>query len=102
MLRSEIADLTPILDLSLKLQIRRLERELSEARSAQPYQTSNVLVLKNLLEDAKRAKERYEREYLDEHKASLGLKAQLAQIRSGKGGDRSVLLSRSHISLLVN
>lgn len=73
---------------SLKLQIRRLERELAEARSSQPGQSSDVLVLTNLLEDAKRAKERYEREYLDEHKASLNLKAQLEQIRIGKGSDR--------------
>lgn len=81
--------------LSLKLQIRRLGRELTEARSTQPSQSSDVIVLTNLLEDAKRAKERYEREYLEEHKATLGLKAQLAQIRSGQDGSRFVNLDRS-------
>lgn len=54
-----------------------------------------MLVLENLLDDAKRMKERYEQDYLGEHKAVLGLKSQLEKIRSGKAeGDRWVARPR--------
>lgn len=44
---------------------------------------SRVLVLENLLDDAKRTKDRYEQDYLGAHKKNLVLQAELDQIRSG-------------------
>lgn len=41
-------------------------------------------MLENLLDDAKKMKERYEQDYLGAHKTNLGLQAQLEAIRSGK------------------
>jgi hypothetical protein len=68
----------------LKLQVRRLERELAAAR-ADSAEAPRVLVLENLLEDAARAKARYEADYLGAHREKLGLAAQLEEIRAGRG-----------------
>lgn len=69
--------------ISLKLQVRRLQRDLEAARSNKA-DGSRVLVLENLLDDAKKMKERYESDYLGAHKQNLVLQAQLDGIRSGK------------------
>ncbi|GAA5907780.1 hypothetical protein JCM5296_004534 [Sporobolomyces johnsonii] len=67
----------------LKLQIRRLERQLKAAQTNQA-DSSRIVVLENLLEDANRMKARYEGDYLREHREKLVLSAQLEEIMSGK------------------
>ncbi|KAJ6618243.1 HOOK protein-domain-containing protein [Mycena sp. CBHHK59/15] len=67
----------------LKLQIRKLKREL-EAIKKNEADASRVLVLENLLEDANRMKSRYENDYLAAHREKLVLQRDLEEIRSGK------------------
>jgi protein HOOK3 len=67
----------------LKLQIGKLKRELEAAKSQQA-EASRVLVLENLLDDARRAKARYEQDYLTAHREKLKLQSDLEEIRSGK------------------
>lgn len=67
----------------LKLQIRKLKREL-EAVKNNHADSSRVLVLENLLEDANRMKARYESDYLAAHREKLVLQNNLEEIRSGK------------------
>jgi hypothetical protein len=75
----------------LKLQIRKLKREL-EAIKKNEADASRVLVLENLLEDANRMKGRYENDYLAAHREKLVLQRDLEEIRSGKSmGDGLVV-----------
>lgn len=67
----------------LKIQIRKLKREL-EGVKMNGAESSRVLVLENLLEDANRMKARYETDYLAAHREKLKLQADLEEIRSGK------------------
>jgi len=67
----------------LKLQIRKLKREL-EAVKKNEADASKILVLENLLEDANRMKARYEGDYLAAHREKLVLQRDLEEIRSGK------------------
>lgn len=67
----------------LKLQVRKLKREL-EAVKKNEVDSSRVLVLENLLEDANRMKVRYEGDYLAEHREKLVLQSAMEEIRSGK------------------
>jgi len=67
----------------LKLQIRKLKRDL-EAASKNQAETSRILVLENLLDDANRMKARYEADYLQGHREKLVLQTELEEIRSGK------------------
>lgn len=67
----------------LKLQVRKLQREL-EAVKKKEADASRVLVLENLLEDANRMKARYEADYLAAHREKLVLQSNLEEIRSGK------------------
>jgi protein HOOK3 len=67
----------------LKLQIRKLKRELEGVRKNEA-DSSRVLVLENLLEDANRMKARYEADYLAAHREKLVLQRDLEEIRSGK------------------
>ncbi|KAK7023834.1 HOOK protein-domain-containing protein [Favolaschia claudopus] len=67
----------------LKLQVRKLKREL-EAVKKNEADASRVLVLENLLEDANRMKGRYENDYLAAHREKLVLQRDLEEIRSGK------------------
>lgn len=67
----------------LKLQVRKLQREL-EAVKKKEADASRVLVLENLLEDANRMKTRYEADYLAAHREKLVLQNDLEEIRSGK------------------
>lgn len=67
----------------LKLQIRKLQRELEAVRKNEA-DASRVLVLENLLEDANRMKARYEGDYLAAHREKLALQRDLEEIRSGK------------------
>lgn len=67
----------------LKLQIRKLNRELEAVRKNE-VDASRVLVLENLLEDANRMKARYEADYLAAHREKLVLQRDLEEIRSGK------------------
>lgn len=67
----------------LKLQIKRLQREL-EAHKKNEADSSRLLVLENLLEDANRMKARYESDYLTAHREKLMLQRDLDEIRSGK------------------
>lgn len=67
----------------LKLQIRKLKRELESVRKNEA-DASRILVLENLLEDANRMKSRYENDYLAAHREKLVLQRDLEEIRSGK------------------
>ncbi|EJD53364.1 HOOK-domain-containing protein, partial [Auricularia subglabra TFB-10046 SS5] len=67
----------------LKLQVRKLQRDLEAAKTSQA-DGSRVLVLENLLDDANRMKARYEKDYLAEHRSKLVLQTELEEIRSGK------------------
>ena len=86
----------------LKLQVRRLKRELEAVRKNE-VDSSRVLVLENLLEDANRMKARYEADYVAEHREKLVLQSAMEEIRSGKslgdGYDRT--LSRWMLALTV-
>jgi protein HOOK3 len=67
----------------LKLQIRKLQRELESVKKNEA-DASRLLVLENLLEDANRMKTRYENDYLAAHREKLILQRDLEEIRSGK------------------
>ncbi|KAI8998901.1 HOOK-domain-containing protein [Trametes punicea] len=67
----------------LKLQVRKLQRELEAVRKNEA-DASRVLVLENLLEDANRMKARYEADYLAAHREKLVLQNELEEIRSGR------------------
>lgn len=67
----------------LKLQIRKLKRELESVRKNEA-DASRLLVLENLLEDANRMKTRYEADYLAAHREKLIMQRDLEEIRSGK------------------
>jgi protein HOOK3 len=69
----------------LKIQVRKLKRDLEEAR-ANKADASKIVVLENLLEDANRMKSRYEADYLREHREKLVALGHLEEIRSGKSG----------------
>jgi protein HOOK3 len=91
---------------SLKLELRKLQRELKILRNAQdeededgngPGKKSRYLVLENLLEDANRMKRKYEDDYLRQYRETLVLSNQLEEIRSGKsvngeGAEASIAL----------
>lgn len=66
----------------LKLKIRKLQREVDALRKNKT-DSSRILVLENLLEDAQNMKARYEQEFLKEHKEKLVLQRQIDQIREG-------------------
>lgn len=67
----------------LKIQVRRLKRELEAVKKNEAY-ASRLLVLENLLEDANRMKARYESDYLAAHREKLVLQRDLEEIRNGK------------------
>lgn len=67
----------------LKLKIRKLTRELEQAK-ANKADASRLVVLENLLEDSNRMKKRYESEYLKEHRDKLVVEGKLEEIMSGK------------------
>jgi protein HOOK3 len=69
----------------LKLQIRRLQRELAGVKKNEA-DASRILVLENLLEDANRMKARYEQDYLAAHREKLILMRDLEEIRNGSKG----------------
>ncbi|MBW0499557.1 hypothetical protein O181_039272 [Austropuccinia psidii MF-1] len=73
---------------SLKLEIRKLQREIKILRSSQGEDEVNsnqkYLVLENLLEDANRMKKKYEDDYLKQYRETIILSNQLEEIRSGK------------------
>jgi len=67
----------------LKLQVRKLQRELEGVRREEAG-ASRLIVLENLLEDANWMKSRYENDYLSAHREKLILQRDLQEIRSGK------------------
>ncbi|KAG0140160.1 hypothetical protein CROQUDRAFT_665557 [Cronartium quercuum f. sp. fusiforme G11] len=73
---------------SLKLELRKLKRELRVLRSGENEEESGrrarELVLENLLEDSNRMKRKYEDDYLNAYREKLMLNNQLEEIRSGK------------------
>ncbi|EGU12783.1 hypothetical protein RTG_00801 [Rhodotorula toruloides ATCC 204091] len=89
----------------LKLRIRRLERELKNAKGDKA-DSSRLIVLENLLEDANRMKGKYEKDYLREHREKLVLNAQLEEIMSGKSrlgdGPEAALALRQRLNETVD
>jgi protein HOOK3 len=83
-LSGELEDaLTGTTTTDLKLQIRKLRRDL-EASQSNKADASQIIVLENLLDDANRMKKRYEQDYLACHRENLLLQNNLEEIRSGK------------------
>ncbi|BGP29212.1 hypothetical protein JCM10296v2_000950 [Rhodotorula toruloides] len=89
----------------LKLRIRRLERELKNTEGDKA-DSSRLIVLENLLEDANRMKGKYEKDYLREHREKLVLNAQLEKIMSGKSrlgdGPEAALALRQRLNETVD
>ena len=87
----------------LRVQIRRLERELLAIRAgdggAGEGSGERVAELERALEDAERAKQRLAREVLDEHKAKLVAERKLDDILAAKGY-RKDRCAPTHASLL--
>jgi protein HOOK3 len=81
----------------LKLQIRKLKRELEGARKNEAS-SNRLLVLENLLQDANRMKGRYEGDYLAAQREKLVLQRDLEEIRSGKSMGDGCVLSNCSIS----
>lgn len=84
----------------LKLKVRKLTRELEQAK-ANKADASRLVVLENLLDDSNRRKKRYEDEALKEHREKLALEGKLEEIMSGKSrlGDGSVLVLSSVLEI---
>jgi len=88
----------------LKLQVRKLTRELEDSRTNQ-LDSSRVLVLENLLDDATRMKARYEADYLASHREKLVLQNELEEIRSGKAlgdGPEAAIALRQRLNETVS
>lgn len=66
----------------LKLRIRRLERELK--RTGTNDEAGSPAVMQDLLDEANRLKDKYQQDYLAEHREKLVLGARLDEIASGK------------------
>lgn len=67
----------------LKIQVRKLARELKAAK-ANKADASRLLVAENLLEDSNKMKARYEKDYLGEYQKNLILERKLEEILAGK------------------
>lgn len=91
--------------MDLKITIRKLQRELAGAggSSGGNEEKGRILVLENQLEDALRIRERYEEDYLNEHREKLVLERRMEEILEGKSSDglvvSSALVGRSLIVL---
>ncbi|GAA5841236.1 hypothetical protein JCM3766R1_001709 [Sporobolomyces carnicolor] len=68
---------------SLKLRIRKLERQL-EAAATNGGDASQVAVLEHLLEDSRKMKDKYEGDYLKETRERIKVERKLEEILSGK------------------
>ncbi|KAG1835630.1 HOOK-domain-containing protein [Suillus variegatus] len=88
----------------LKLQVKKLQRELKSAKKNEA-DTSHILVLQNLLEDANRMKARYEADYMTAHREKLVLQRDLEEIRSGKAlgdGPEAAIALRQRLNETVD
>ncbi|KAG2048744.1 HOOK-domain-containing protein [Suillus hirtellus] len=88
----------------LKLQVKKLQRELKSAKKNEA-DTSHILVLQNLLEDANRMKARYEADYMAAHREKLVLQRDLEEIRSGKAlgdGPEAAIALRQRLNETVD
>ncbi|OCF57302.1 hypothetical protein L486_04758 [Kwoniella mangroviensis CBS 10435] len=75
---------------SLRLKIRSLQRELADLRSGSGAgDTGKLATLETLLADANKSKDKYQSDYLQEHRSLLRLQATMERIRAGHGGDHS-------------
>ncbi|KAI9567253.1 HOOK-domain-containing protein [Boletus coccyginus] len=84
----------------LKLQIKKLQRELSAVKKNEA-DGSRVLVLENLLEDANRMKSRYEADYLAAHRENSAEAAIALRQRLNETVDHLDALRREHADLEV-
>ncbi|KAG2157579.1 HOOK-domain-containing protein [Suillus bovinus] len=88
----------------LKLQVKKLQRELNSAKKNES-DASDILVLQNLLEDANRMKARYEADYMTAHREKLVLQRDLEDIRSGKAlgdGPEAAIALRQRLNETVD
>ncbi|OAX41580.1 HOOK-domain-containing protein [Rhizopogon vinicolor AM-OR11-026] len=88
----------------LKLQVKRLQRELKSVKKNE-VDSSRILVLENLLEDANRTKARYEADYMTAHREKLVLQRDLEEIRSGKAlgdGPEAAIALRQRLNETVD
>ena len=75
-----------------KLQISRLESELSQLREGTGGADADNVMLQHMLDDATKAKDKLEQEYLQAHAGKLILEAQLAAINGGSSNEGFVVL----------
>jgi len=75
-----------------KLQISRLENELSQLKEGTGSADADNVVLQHMLDDATKARDKFEQEYLQAHTGKLILEAQLAAINGGSSIEGSVVL----------
>ncbi|KAF8426574.1 hook-related protein family [Tirmania nivea] len=92
------ADFLQLSTFGRKLQISKLEAEI--ARLGGGATTADNMLLKNLLDDATKAKEKLERDYLQSHTEKLILESQLASLRGGPLGEGSDVLLRIRQNLV--
>ena len=71
---------------SLRLRIRALERQLVQLRAANTDE-QRMSALQTLIDDANKARDRYQMDYLEARQGNLRYEATLEQIRAGKHGD---------------
>ena len=75
-----------------KLQISRLENELSQLKEGTGGADADNVMLQHMLDDTTKAKDKLEQEYLQAHTGKLILEAQLAAINGGSSIEGSVVL----------
>ncbi|ORX38547.1 protein-nucleus import-related protein [Kockovaella imperatae] len=85
----------------LRLRIKALERQIEEQRPTET-DSAKLSAIKQLLADANKSRNRYQAEYLEEHRSALRLQATLDKIRSAPGGDaaQSVMALRERLDEL--
>ncbi|KAI5787174.1 HOOK protein-domain-containing protein [Geopyxis carbonaria] len=83
----------------LKLNIARLENEIAHLKEGGGAGADNV-VLQHMLEDARKARDKLEQDYLQANTERLVLESQLAAIRSGAAGEGSEILLKLRQNML--
>ncbi|RPB02593.1 hypothetical protein L873DRAFT_1673240 [Choiromyces venosus 120613-1] len=86
--------------IDLKLQISRLESELSQLREGAGGTDADNVMLQHMLDDAIKAKDKLEHDYLQAHTGKLILEAQLAAINGGSSIEGSEIMLKLRQNLV--
>ncbi|KAG0131806.1 hypothetical protein HOY82DRAFT_324439 [Tuber indicum] len=84
----------------LKLQISRLESELSQLKEGTSGTDADNVMLQHMLDDATKAKDKLEQDYLQAHTGKLILEAQLAAINGGSFTEGSEVMLKLRQNLV--